>query len=175
MPGGRPTKYREHFPQLAEAYALAGMTDEEIADKLEISTQTLYDYDKAHPEFLDARKRGKETPDDEVESALLRRAKGGFVKSVVTRKDGETIEAYAEPDTTACIFWLCNRRPKSWRHVNRVEITGGEGGPVQLANVTGKVEEYAAAYLALEGADAGDGVGEPVGAELSGDQSGDGA
>ncbi len=34
---------------------------------------------------------------------------------------------------TAQIFFLCNRSPDRWRHVNRTEITGADGQPVAFS------------------------------------------
>lgn len=45
----------------------------------------------------------------------------------------EITKHYA-PDTTACIFWLKNRRPDLWR--DRMEHTGRDGGPIETREVT---------------------------------------
>ena len=43
---------------------------DEIADKLDISRTTLFKYQKEHPDFADALKRGREIVDSEVENSL---------------------------------------------------------------------------------------------------------
>lgn len=78
-----------------EAWARDGLTDEQIADKMGITTSTLYDWKNKYSEISEALKRGKEVVDVEVENALLNLAKSGNV--------------------TAIIFWLKNRRPDKWR------------------------------------------------------------
>lgn len=59
-----------------EAYARDGLTDEQIAHNMGISTATLYNYKRDHLEILEALKRGKEVVDVQVENALLKRALG---------------------------------------------------------------------------------------------------
>ncbi|WP_312353931.1 helix-turn-helix domain-containing protein [Aminipila sp.] len=109
-----------------EAWARDGLTDEQIAHNMGVSTATLYNYKRDHIEILEALKRGKEVVDIEVENALLKRAKGykytEVTKELITNKEtGEkelvvTKEVIKEvlPDVTAQIFWLKNRKPE-WR------------------------------------------------------------
>ena len=42
-----------------------------------------------------------------------------------------TITEHVPPDTTACIFWLKNRRPDLC-DVTRQEQTGRDGGPIEI-------------------------------------------
>ena len=85
---------------LVEGWARDGLTDEQIADNLNISKDTFYKYKKTYPDFSDSLKRGKEIVDYEVENALLRNALSGNI--------------------TAQIFWLKNRKPKQWK--DKVEV-----------------------------------------------------
>lgn len=80
---------------LVEGWAREGLNNEQIAEKLEINPDTLYQYQKKHPEFSEALKRGKEIVDYEVENALLKNALEGNI--------------------TAQIFWLKNRKPNKWK------------------------------------------------------------
>lgn len=117
---GRPTKYNEQYhPLLAEYMASAGLTEQEIADKLEISKATITIWKKKHPEFLASLKAGKDKPDDMVENALLQRALGySCPETKVFSNMGEivteTITKHYPPDTTAMIYWLKNRRRGKW-------------------------------------------------------------
>lgn len=92
-------KYKKWLEQenliLLEGWARDGLTDEQIAQRMGISTTTLYRWKSEHWEIREAIKKGKEVVDFEVENALLRNARKG--------------------DTTAQIFWLKNRRPDKWR------------------------------------------------------------
>lgn len=111
---------------LLEAWARDGLTDEQLAAKMGITTSTLYAWKNKYPDISEALKRGKEVVDIEVENALLKRAKGyeyleekveieelpgGVIKS---RKVVQTIKQVA-PDVGAAAFWLKNRKPDVWR------------------------------------------------------------
>lgn len=100
-----------------------------------IGTSTLYKYQTQHEEIVEALKRGKAPVDNDVESALLKRALGGYEikeKRIEKWKDADGVEREhtvittreVPPDTTAQIFWLKNRRPDLWRdrHENDVSI-----------------------------------------------------
>jgi len=80
---------------LLAAWARDGLTDEDIATKMNVHPSTLYDYKNKYPEISEALKKGKEIIDIEVENALLKKALAG--------------------DIAAQIFWLKNRIPKKWR------------------------------------------------------------
>ncbi len=128
-PGGRPTKYNKNYhPLLAEYMARAGMTDVQIADKLGITKKTFYNWRTRHKEFLHSLKAGKNTPDDQVESALLKRALGySHEEDKIFNANGKalvvpTIKHYP-PDPTSMIFWLKNRRPETWRDKHEVHQT----------------------------------------------------
>jgi transposase-like protein len=141
--GGRPTKYNPKFhPQLVFWLSQAGLTDKKIAKELSITEQTLNNWKKKYPKFFESLKDGKETPDDQVEAALFRRAKG------FTYQEGERSRV-ALPDTTACIFWLKNRRPDKWRDKQEREYSGKDGGPIQVAAAMGALtDEQLDQYLA---------------------------
>lgn len=130
---------------LVEMWARDGLTDEQIAEKLDISVASFYNYKNEHLEFLESLKKGKEVADYEVENALFKKALGynakikkAFkVKEVLYEngkrlKETERIE-YAEDevhipaDTTAQIFWLKNRKPNTWRDKQELEHKANNG------------------------------------------------
>ena len=81
---------------LVEGWARDGLTNEQIAHNLGISTALLYKYQKEHIEFLETLKKGKEVIDYQVENALLKNALEGNV--------------------TAQIYWLNNIKPKQLKN-----------------------------------------------------------
>lgn len=136
-PIGRPTKFNTRMCPQVRKLALLGATDEQIADFLEISVSTLNEWKINHPHFFGALKKGRERADGAVAKSLYRRALGYKHKAVKIFADpksgAEKIVEYTEhfaPDTTACIFWLKNRRPDLWR--DRVEHTGKDGGALKV-------------------------------------------
>lgn len=59
-----------------EGWARDGLTNEQIAQNININPDTLYTWIKKYPEISEALKRGKEVVDIQVENALLKRALG---------------------------------------------------------------------------------------------------
>ena len=129
------SKYDEStFPLLAEGFAREGLNDEQIAEKLGISTATYYNYQNDHIEFVEAIKRGKAPIDTEVENALLKRAMGFDVietsKTLKIEADGtetlkelKTVTKHFAPDVGAIVFWLANRKPDYWKDRKNVNTT----------------------------------------------------
>lgn len=109
-----------------EGWARDGLTDEQIAEKIDINVATLYRWKNDYGDICEALKRGKEVVDREVENALLKRALGYKYDEVTYENGIETKRVTKEvvPDTTAQIFWLKNRKPEEWRDKQTTEITG---------------------------------------------------
>lgn len=114
---GRPTLFTPQILKRAWRGGLAGFTDVEMCELLDIGLNTFYTWQKQYPEFREAIRRGKLPADMNVASSLYREAQKGNV--------------------TAQIFWLKNRRRNEWRDVQSREISGPNGGPIQA--ITGTV------------------------------------
>lgn len=132
MSGGRPTKYQDDYPKQARRLTLLGLTDEEVATFFEVSVQTLYNWDEAHPEFLEARARGKEHADGRVVEKLYHRALGYSHPEVhITAFQGEVIQTpimkHYPPDTQAASWWLKNRQPKKWKDQTQLNHANAAG------------------------------------------------
>lgn len=122
-------------PKLAvmEDWARDGLTDKDIAARLGISEDSLYEYKKRYSEFSEALKRGKEIADRAVENALFKRAVGYSYREITEEQDRDgnvrttkIVTKEVAPDTTAQIFWLKNRRPDLWRDKQNVEHSMSE-------------------------------------------------
>lgn len=87
-----------------ESIAAMGGTNEQIAQALGISATTLKARRRQDRAIDEAVQRGKDKADLQVVAALYKKAMGG--------------------DTTACIFWLKNRRPMEWRDRHDMEHSG---------------------------------------------------
>jgi DNA-binding XRE family transcriptional regulator len=132
---------------LVEAWARNGLTDEQIAKNLGISKDSFYKYKREHTDFSDSLKRGKEVIDIEVENALLKRALGYKYDEVTREVNSDTgklvvskvVTKEVQPDTTAQIFWLKNRKPLEWRDKRDVEHSGNIANEV---NITIDGEDY---------------------------------
>jgi hypothetical protein len=107
---GRKSDFRPEYILIAKACARFGAIEDEIANELNIGPATLDRWKQKYPEFRCALKAGKEASDDRVERRLYQLAIGW---------NGQP------PNTTACIFWLKNRRPSEWRDVQHIDqVTG---------------------------------------------------
>lgn len=134
---GRRSKYHTHVePRLIEieGWARDGLIDEDIAKKLGVAVSTFHNYKNQFPELMESLKKGKEVVDREVENALLKRALG-YKYDEVTKEmveDGtgrlavtKVVTKEVQPDVTAQIFWLKNRKPDVWRDKKETELSGG--------------------------------------------------
>ena len=116
-----------------EGWARNGLTDEQIAHNIGITTTTLYDWKKKYPQFAEAIKRGKEVVDIVVENALLKSAMGYKFDEVVKERiynpetgESEIVEVKrttkdVAPNSTSLIFWLKNRKPEAWRDTKNID------------------------------------------------------
>lgn len=117
----------------AEKLCKLGATNKDLADFFVVSESTIDNWMKEHASFLGALKDGREKADALVSERLFSRATGYSHPDVhISNYQGtitktEITKHYA-PDTTACIFWLKNRRPDLWR--DRTEHTGANGAPL---------------------------------------------
>ncbi len=143
MSGGRPSSYDDAYAEQALKLCRLGATDKELGDFFGVSEQTINAWKTKHPKFLESLKEGKQMADAEVAHKLYRRATGyshEAVKIVANANTGqEHIVPFTEhypPDTTACIFWLKNRRPDLWRDKLQQELTGKDGKPIEVVNPT---------------------------------------
>lgn len=127
--GGRPSKYDPAMCALVRNYAKLGATEQQIAEFIGISRSNLSIWKIQHEEFAAALSDGKLSADDQVEQSLFRRATGyRHVAFKMFQHEGRVItKRYIEhypPDTTACIFWLKNRRREQWRDVREHDFKG---------------------------------------------------
>ena len=95
---------KEVDPNKVETFAAQGLTMDQIASCIGVSTSTLYNRMGSEVEVLEAIKRGRAKGIATVSNALFQSAKGGNV--------------------TAQIFYLKNRQPEEWRDRRDHEISG---------------------------------------------------
>jgi len=132
-PVGRPTDYKPEYVEQVAKLCELGATDEEIGDFFQVSTRTIYRWKNEYPEFCQALKIGKDAADQRVERSLFQKATGYYVVEQESHKlkidqhkeeiEVVDVEKYVQPDTTAGIFWLKNRKSAEWRDKKEVEVT----------------------------------------------------
>jgi hypothetical protein len=100
MPGGPKTKYIERFAEEAYELCAEGFTDIQLSRFFKVDKQTIYNWQKEHPELFDSIRRGKDEFNCKTaEQSLLKRIKGGTYIEI-TREMGfmeDGIEEYEEP------------------------------------------------------------------------------
>ena len=164
-PGGQ-SKYRARYAAQAEKLCRLGATTPELGDFFGVHKRTIECWAAKHEAFCRAVKVGKAAADDRVERALFQRAVGYSFEAVKVSgsSTGKTktvpYTEHVPPCTTACIFWLKNRRPDAWREVSKHEIETLSDR--ELANVLSIARRMAEADAANGGGDDAEGSAQPV-------------
>jgi hypothetical protein len=110
---GRPTKTLSD-KQRGEVETLAAfLSIEQLADYFGIGRTTFYALAEKDPEILEHYKRGKSKAIAHIAQGLIQKARAG--------------------DTTSAIFFL--KTQARWRETERHEITGADGGPLELSRI----------------------------------------
>ncbi|MDY7044418.1 helix-turn-helix domain-containing protein [Virgibacillus sp. M23] len=123
-----------------EGWARDGLTDEQIAKNMGITPKTLYRWRDKYSQICQSLKKGKEVIDIQVENALLKRALG-YKYDEVTYEEGVEVKRVTkevQPDTTAQIFWLKNRKPTTWRDKQDIEHSGS----ISLSEKAKEIDDY---------------------------------
>lgn len=117
---GRPSVYRDEFPEQAKKLCELGATEFDLSDFFKVSLQTIWRWRIVYPDFCDATTVGKYKSDERVAASLYHRAVGySYNSEKIMQHQGEIIRAdvveHVPPDVTAARLWLLNRRPAEWR------------------------------------------------------------
>jgi len=117
---GRPTIFQPDMSEEAHNYCLLGATNDELAEFFGVSPSTIDNWIARHADFAAAVRSGRIVADAKVACGLYARAVGYDRK--VEREviiGGElkpvTSTVHYPPNVQACIFWLRNRRRRTWR------------------------------------------------------------
>jgi hypothetical protein len=131
--------YRTELVGQVEKLCRLGARDGEVAEFFGVEVEVLEGWMREHAEFAEAVRRGRMLADAEVAERLFLRARGYSHEAVkiLSRggKEEPVMVPYVEhypPDTTACMFWLKNRRPDLWRDKVADDAAGKKGGAVEL-------------------------------------------
>lgn len=133
-------KYRDDFVRQVFYLSLMGAKDEEIAQCLGVTENTINRWKAEHPEFFKSMLKGKTRADARVAHSLYKRALGYRYKDHVVltnrvkerNEKGKVVREYTEPlmvevekemhpDVKAASLWLQARRPDEWGKKTKVE------------------------------------------------------
>lgn len=119
MPAGRPTDYDPAFCDKVIELGQTGASVAEMAFECGVSKQTIYDWSLKHEEFLDAFTRGR------------------LASQVWWERKGRTGMEKSAQEFQASIWSrsMAARFPEDWREVKGTELTGKDGGPVEVTKV----------------------------------------
>ena len=110
-PEGHPTLYKPEYCNSVVEIMGQGFSLTAFAGHIGVCYDTVADWTRRHPEFLQAVKRARANRLRFWEDKLAKCAPGAAV---------------------ACIFALKNADANEWRDTSRTEITGANGGPVEI-------------------------------------------
>lgn len=115
MAGGRPTDYRPEYCEALVEHMASGLSYETFSATIGTCRASLYVWEKAHPEFLDAKKRG-------FEVCQIFWEKLG-IKHIVNKSSKE--EGSESLNTGVYVFQMKNR----FKWTDRVEVVKKDQAP----------------------------------------------
>lgn len=127
--GGRPSKFGDLDYRQVERLAVKGWTDAEMCEFFGVDISTWTRWKQKDEKFRTVLKDWKAEADARVERSLYERACGySHPEDKIFQYEGSvivepTVKHYP-PDTTACIFWLKNRKREEWRDKVETEHSG---------------------------------------------------
>lgn len=158
--GGRPTKYKKDYARMAYSAAseVGGYTDLKLAKLFDVTKSTVALWKNEHPAFSDSIRSGKDIWDSlTAEQSMLKRVVGYDYTETVREPDdnGEMVVVrevtkHLPPDVKATDIWMCNRNPERWRKLKHVELTGKDGGAIEVATVDYQLKQRIEANLITE-------------------------
>ena len=125
---GRPTDYKPEYVEQARKLCGLGATMPQIADFFGADVSTVERWAVRYADFRGALKVGREPADEAVEQSLYHRAMGySHPSEQVMNVNGRIVRVpvmkHYPPSEVACLFWLKNRRPDTWREKTVATIT----------------------------------------------------
>ena len=115
--GGRPTSYRSEYCTSIVALMAEGRSLDGCAALIGVNPDSLYEWQKVHPQFCQAVRAGRAAATTYWENKLIDVANG-------------------EPGNAQAIQWALKNRSRAasgWHHdAQRVEHSGPDGRPVQI-------------------------------------------
>ena len=113
--GGRKSSYKPEYAEQAQKLcAIAGFTDQKLAEFFEVSEMTINRWKLAHVEFALALKAGKSVTDDLVERAVVQGITGYYVEIEEMNNKGivRKIKKWIAGNPGVGMKWLSVRRPE---------------------------------------------------------------
>lgn len=125
-PGGRPTKYKSEYCEMLQEHMAKGLSYEVFGAKIGVSRQTLYDWEKEYPEFLDTKKYAFDL------CQLFWEEK--CIEHIVTLSENERDGQYSKSTTKALNTgaWIFNMKNR-FKWTDKTSGEDLEDSPIKLA------------------------------------------
>jgi hypothetical protein len=118
---GRPSKYEERFCQMLTEHMASGLSYLSFAAIIDVHEDTLYEWEKVHPNFSEAKKKG-------FSRNRLFWEKLGV--DYITHTDSKIGDSSPKLNSSVYIFNMKNRFPKEWRE--KIELSGDTEKPLAI-------------------------------------------
>lgn len=132
---GRPTLYRPEYCDRLILHCKKGLSYEAFAGVVDVCVDTLYEWEKVHPKFSEAKKKAF------AQSRLWWEQQGIDGLYSVTTRDGEGGSSTVSMNSTLWIFQMKNRFPKEWRDRHEIQTEVKITDEVQ-AQIKSEEEKY---------------------------------
>lgn len=118
-PVGRPSKYKLEYCEMLIEHMSGGYSFESFAGTIRVNRDSLYEWEKVHPEFSDAKKVGVEA------SRLFWEAQGidGLYSTTEYNEDGKPLKSKSI-NASIWIFNMKNRFRDQWHDKQQIEHSG---------------------------------------------------
>lgn len=120
-------------------YATEGLTLEQIATRLLVTRQALYNWTKKFPEVKEVILEGNKVADDRVEMSLYEMCFAHDEKEITVEQDdqGRVVKRiirtkHVPANVTAIQYWLQNRRRDEWKNHHSLEFQGESTVPINI-------------------------------------------
>jgi len=115
-PGGRPSIYKPELGQMLIEAMATGLSAEAGAAKIGIGARSVFEWQKVHPEFLQAVQEGRQ-------------------RALLFWEERAIEVAHGKPGNAQLITLALKNRSRAasgWHHdVTKTELTGADGAPIQ--------------------------------------------
>lgn len=131
---GRATLYKaEYADQAQRLCAMAGFTDQRLAEWFGVTERTINCWKLKHVEFASALRAGKAETDDLVERATVAHIMGYHTETEKPTRNGKIkVREWVKGDAHAGMKWLAARRPAEFREQKDIKHTLDAGNAFLL-------------------------------------------
>lgn len=137
---------------MVRAYVECGYGEVDIARRIGVSEKTLRKHFAAQLEFAQM---------DFISAVVRSLGRMAVGAPAQFDKDGKQLRAEVVPDVAACCFIL-KTRGKNLGWSERLELTGENGAPVEIADATAKLAAILDRRAQRRGSDGGDSAAQPA-------------